>query len=141
MTSLNSLQQLLQDLPEFEQMPPQRQAAFRARLTRYLKQVKDAELRTILQGIQEKIGEPERKAKADRMTPESLESELPRYSSLTNSQRAAYKAKVQRLLNKVTEAGDSETVTRLTAIQGQVAEAEQAEAMAQVKELAKKLLG
>lgn len=141
MTSLDSLQQLLKDLPEFEQMPPPRQAAFRARLTRYLKQVKDNELRAILEGIQEKIGEPERKAKADRMTPESLESELPRYGSLTSSQRAAYKAKVQRLLNKAKEAGDTETVNRLTEILAQVAQVEETEALTEIKALAKKLLG
>lgn len=141
MVTLSSVQSLLTDLAEFEQMTPQRQAAFRARLTRYLNTVEGGELKGILEAIQAKIGQPERKRTAAKMTPETLAAELSGFAGLENNQRAAYKAKVQRTLNKAAEAGDTAAVSALTEIQTKVAEVEQAEAMREVRELAKKLLG
>lgn len=136
--SMRSVQKLLQDLKEFESMDGNRQGAFRARLTRYLKEVEDEKVRRILEQVQERVGEAEKRA-SQKLTAGDLEAEFPKFPGYDSKRRGAYKAKLTRLQNEAKDEGDAETAERLAALAERIESLEEAEKISDVLDLAQAL--
>jgi len=111
-----SVLKLVEQADEFPAMDSPRQAAFRARLTRYLNEVTDEEVKGILLGIQGEVGTAVKKS-TQKMTAETIEAEFQEFGGMDTNKRGAFKAKVTRLLNEAKEEGDQETQKRLAAVQ------------------------
>jgi formate dehydrogenase maturation protein FdhE len=133
--SMISVQKLLQDLKEFESMDGNRQGAFRARLTRYLNEVEDEQVRRILEQVRERVGEAEKRA-SQKLTAEDLEAEFPSFTGYDSKRRGAYKAKLTRLLNEARDEGDTQSAERLAALAERIESLEEAEKIANVLDLA-----
>lgn len=136
--SMRSVQKLLEDLKKFESMDGNRQGAFRARLTRYLREVEDEQVRRILEQVRERVGEAEKRA-SQKLTAGDLETEFPSFAGYDSKRRGAYKAKLTRLLNEAKDEGDSQSVERLTALAERIESLEEAEKIEDVLDLAQAL--
>jgi hypothetical protein len=135
---LVSVQKLFEDFDKFEQMESPKQAAFRARLSRFLNQIKDDEIKAVLMELQKQVGVAAPKT-ANKLTTEDCENEFPKFAEYDTKSRAAYKAKVARLLNEAKKLGDTENSNRLAAIQLKASELEKTEAKNKILALAAKL--
>lgn len=133
---LSSVLKLVEEADEFPEMDTRRQAAFRARVTRYLNQVEDGDVRQILLDIQAEVGTAAKKA-SQKLTAVMIETEFPQFAGYDTPQRAAYKAKTTRLLNEAVKGGDEEATKRLKAIQEQIATFEKKEAKGKLLKAAK----
>lgn len=122
MSDYKAIERLLDKADRFDRLTGPQQAAFRATLTRQLKTVQDPDILTVLQELQNEIGEPDSPT-AKKMTADDLVTEYrERYAGLSMRQRGAFKAKVSRLINSATEEGDKETVDKLEALQAEIEE-------------------
>lgn len=134
---LTSVLKLVEQADKFGTMQPPQQAAFRARLTRYLNEVTDEEVKGILLGIQNEVGTAVKKS-TQKLTAETIEAEFKEaYAGYDTQKRGAFKAKVTRLLNEAREGGDQETQMRLAAVQLKADDFESKEVKAKLLALAK----
>lgn len=115
---LTNVQSLADKSTRFDRMTPAQQAGHRAAVTRARTKAEElgaTDLLDALNAITEAIGEAE-KAERERMTAESLVEEYAKYQGYSPRQRAAYRAKISRLLNSAKEEGDAETVAALESL-------------------------
>jgi len=137
-----SVQRLLEDLKEFDNMDSPRQGAFRARVTRYLNIVEEEggreDLRRILEAIRKRVGEASPKS-TKKLTPGDLEEEFSKYPEYDTKRRGAYKARVTRLLNEAESEGNEEASAKLQSIQAKLVQFEENEQKQQVMKLAEEL--
>lgn len=126
MSDLSSIRKLFAEYPTFKDMDSGRKAAFRARLSRYLNEVEDEQVKGALLRLQQVVGKSELKSK-DKLTVEQVEREFTEeFSGYDVKRRGAFKAKVARLLGEAEKAGDTETARRLAEIKLKWLMAEQA---------------
>jgi hypothetical protein len=135
---LSNVESLLERADKFDSLTPGQKAGFRAQLTKLLGKVKEPEILTILQELQDEVGKGEAKAKS-KATVEDVEAEFPLYKSKDKKQRGAYKAKVKRMLNTARASGDKpELVQRLADLEAKAVNLERQETRENVLRLAKK---
>lgn len=135
MAKLSSVARLFSVAPTFGTMSPRQQAAFRATLTRYRNEITDADILGELDALQEMIGESESPSR-QRVTVDDVIAEYPQYADYSPRQRAAYKAKVTRMLNEATEGGEVAEANRLGEVLRSLAAAEVQEQKDKIKRLA-----
>jgi len=129
---LVSVRNLLEKVQEFDKLEPGQQGATRAHLSRLLNQVEDEEIKGVLLKVRGIIGASTSRS-YDKVTVEDVEKEFaesfPGYSS---KQRAPFKAKVTRMMNEATEAGETEDRQRLATIQLKIADLERRETKSEI---------
>ena len=119
---LSNLEKLLGEVEDFNSYKPTRQAAFRARVTRYMataKEVGDTDSLAILEVIQETVGKAERPKSKKLTIDEKLaayQAEMPDFKGLDNRRRAAFRAKLSRLTNEADEAGRDDLINSLNTL-------------------------
>ena len=138
MANLDSVARLFSVAPTFASMKPRQQAAFRATLTRYRNEVSDPDILAELDSLQELIGESESPAR-QKVTVDDVVMEYPAFAGYSSRQRAAYKAKVTKMLNEATEAGNIAEANQLSEVTKAIAAAELQAQKDEIMRLAGKL--
>lgn len=144
-TLLSNLEKLLSEVSAFDNYNSARQAAFRARVTRYMsiaKETGDTDTLAILEDIQSLVGKAA-KPKAKVMTldekADAYKAEVADYASLDNKRRAAFRAKLTRLMNDADEAGRDDLINSLNQIYLTTETVQRDEIRARIKAEADKL--
>ena len=138
MANLDSVARLFSVAPTFASMKPRQQAAFRATLTRYRNEVSDPDILAELDSLQELIGEGENPAR-QKVTVNDVVAEYPAFTGYSSRQKAAYKAKVTKMLNEATEAGNIAEANQLSEVTKAIAAAELQAQKDEIMRLAGKL--
>lgn len=125
--SSKALNQLMSDVSKFDDMPSPKQAAFRARVSRYLSIVSDSDheqydpkYTEILTAVQNRVGASAVKS-SQSLTVDDIEKEFSDGLDYGDSRKlAAYRAKAKRLYNKAVASDDTDTADRVNHILNEI---------------------
>lgn len=111
---LKAVESLLVKLDRWDHMTSGQKAAARAQLTKLLKQFGDnPEFSEALQIAKDFVGEPEGSTYAKQTADDVVTEYHGKYAGYNVRQRAAFKAKLTRMIAAATEAADGESVGKL----------------------------